>query len=701
MIKKQISSNRYAALYERLSRDDDLQGESNSIINQKEFLEQYAVKNGFANFRHFTDDGYSGVTFNRPGFQEMIKEVQSGKIDVVIVKDMSRLGRNYLQVGFYTEMMFPEKGVRFIAVNNSVDSSKPNDNDFTPFINIMNEWYAKDTSNKIRAVFNSRMKEGKRCSGSIPYGYVVDPNDKNHYIVDPEAAEIVRRIFTMAKRGLGPTRIAEELNEQKVLIPSAYSELYHPENCRNHRYHDKYKWTPTTVSYILDRQEYIGNLVLKKSTSDNFKMKKRRETTEEEIHVFENTHEAIIDKDTFELVQKMRGQRRPKLANGTYTHRLSGLLYCADCGSRLSYRSPEATHRKDGKTYDSDSAFQCSHYKNLHNACSQHYIKASDIENILLIAIQTISEIVIKDKEAFIDSLKEIAERYENNDQTELNQQLEYSKKRLSDLDDLVKGLFEANVSGKINQRQFDKMLEQYDNEQFTLETAISDLEAQITQRKNGEENGKRFAALIGKYGYITELDDSMIRELIDKVIIHECEYVEGIRTQKVDVYFNFIGDFDINLNELIAQKQEAEREANKKETIQNKKKYQAKQKERIKEYRRDLKARVSAGDPDAISEYHLLLEKERKQREKSVKNGYFKNYYAKKKEEESTLREAAESGDLAAIEKLKEYDAKKERARAQTRAYYQRKKQERESPEIYSTVTAVFPSAQIQNKVL
>lgn len=697
MPKNKISLNRYTALYERLSRDDDLQGESNSITNQKQYLEAYAERNGFSNYRHFTDDGYSGVTFNRPGFQEMIKEVQEGKIDVVIVKDMSRFGRNYLQVGFYTEMMFPEKGVRFIAVNNSVDSSKPNDNDFAPFINIMNEWYAKDTSNKIRAVFNARMKEGKRCSGSIPYGYVVDPEDKSHYLVDPEAAKVVKKIFAFAKSGLGPSQIAEQLSEDKILIPSAYSELYHPENCRNHNYHDKYRWTPTTVSYIIDRQEYIGNLVLKKSTSDNFKMKKRRVTTEDELFVFENAHEAIIDKDTFDLVQKMRGQRRPKLTNGTYTHRLSGLLFCADCGARLSYRSPEAAHRKDGKTYDSDSAFQCSHYKNLHHSCSQHYIKASDIEDILLTAIQAIAEIVIEDKESFIQSLKSIADEYENNSQTDLAMQLEYSKKRLSDIDDMIKGLFEANVSGKINTRQFNKMLEQYDKEQYELDKAISETEKQIKQRKNGEENGKRFAELVNKYGNITGLDDSMIRELIDKVIIHECEYTEGVRTQKVEVYFNFIGDYDINLAELIAERQKTKKEASKLKSEQKKQSSQESRKNLAKEYRKNLKKRVADGDSEAIAEYECLLEKEKKQREKAVKNGYYKDYHAKKKAEETAIREKAADGDPEAIEKVKEFEAKKERARAQARAYYQRQKLiKNDKQNIYSDITTVLPSVPV-----
>ena len=242
------NQGKITALYERLSRDDELQGESNSILNQKKYLEDYARKSGFNNIKHFTDDGYSGTNFNRPGFQSMIAEIEAGHIATVIVKDMSRFGRNYLEVGFYTEIQFPSKGVRFIAINNNVDSANPTDNDFTPFLNIMNEWYAKDTSNKIRAVFKSRMQDGKRCSGSIPYGYKRIPGDKQTLYVDEEAAAVVRRIFDMAASGASLAQIGQTLSDEKVLIPSAYEEQYHPESARHHSYHDPYRWNTTTLT---------------------------------------------------------------------------------------------------------------------------------------------------------------------------------------------------------------------------------------------------------------------------------------------------------------------------------------------------------------------------------------------------------------------------------------------------------------------
>ena len=294
------------ALYERLSRDDDLAGESNSITNQKKYLEDYAQKNGFKNIRHFTDDGFSGVNFNRPGFQSLIKEVEAGNVETLIVKDMSRLGRNYLQVGFYTEVLFPQKNVRFLAINNSIDSNNASDNDFAPFLNIMNEWYAKDTSNKIKAVFDARMKDGKRCSGSIPYGYNRLPNDKQTLVVDPVASEVVKRIFLLANEGKSPRTIAELLTEEKVLIPAAYAKKYHPEQYNGTKFSNPYLWGTSSVRTILGRQEYLGHTVLRKSVSTNFKLHKRKETDEDEQYVFQNTHEPIISQELWDSVQKRR-----------------------------------------------------------------------------------------------------------------------------------------------------------------------------------------------------------------------------------------------------------------------------------------------------------------------------------------------------------------------------------------------------------
>ena len=299
------------ALYERLSKDDELQGESNSILNQKKYLEDYAEKNGFSNIRHFTDDGYTGTNFNRPAFQEMLSEVEAGNIGTVIVKDMSRFGRNYLQVGYYTEILFPQKEVRFIAINNSVDSDQPMGNDFAPFLNIMNEWYAKDTSNKIKSVFNSRMSEGLRCSGSIPYGFNRHPEDKQKLVVDPVASKVVKHIYELAAEGMGPTAIARVLTEEKVLIPSAYTAKYHPEQSNFKAPKESCEWSNGTIGEILRRKEYLGHTVLKKSGKANFKMKRKKIDPEDWL-VFENTHEAIVDQELWDKAQKFREKERQK-----------------------------------------------------------------------------------------------------------------------------------------------------------------------------------------------------------------------------------------------------------------------------------------------------------------------------------------------------------------------------------------------------
>lgn len=420
MAKNPYISTKITALYERLSRDDELQGESNSIINQKKYLEDYARQHGFRNIRHFTDDGYSGTNFNRPGFQAMLSEVDAGHVGTVIVKDLSRFGRNYLQVGFYTEIQFPNKGVRFIAINNNVDSANPTDNDFTPFLNIMNEWYAKDTSNKIKAVFKSRMMDGKRCSGSVPYGYKRMPGDKQTFYVDEETAPVVRRIFEMTAEGAALSQIAQALSDDRILIPSAYHERTDTSRARAAKYHNPYLWTNTTISYILDRQEYLGHTVLGKTICDNFKTKKRRKATPDELMIFPNTHEAIISQELWDKAQRLRKRKPKRTPSGAYSHPLSGLVFCADCGARLSYSHPEG---KKGN-YDSNSCWQCSHFNNAYTKCTSHFIKTSALEAAILTAIREVSKYALENEDAFI---KELREQWE----TQSEQEAEDKKKEV------------------------------------------------------------------------------------------------------------------------------------------------------------------------------------------------------------------------------------------------------------------------------
>lgn len=564
-----VKKIKYTALYERLSRDDEMQGESNSIVNQKRYLEEYAQAQGFKNIRHFTDDGYSGTNFKRPGFQEMIAAIEAGEIDVVCVKDLSRFGRDYLKVGFYTEIMFPEKGVRFIAINNSVDSANPTENDFTPFLNIMNEWYAKDTSNKIRAIFRSRMQDGKRCSGAIPYGYRRDPEDKNHLLIDEEAAKVVRRIYQMVIDGMGSQAIANQLTADNVLIPSAYLEQSEHGESRNHSYHDPCRWNCTAVSYILDKQEYMGHTVLGKTICENFKAKKRRKARPDELIIFENTHEPIIDAETWHLVQKLRRRTRRKLANGSYSHRLSGLVYCADCGKRLSYSSPQSQHRPDGKTYDADSSFRCPTYKSMYGECTMHYIKSSTLDKLVDEAVRKIARYVLRNEQAFLEQVRVLTSADQKQTQSEDKKELVNIKKRIAELDNYIKQLYEGNASGKIPDRQFEKLMAQYDSEQQELEERVKEIEVSIHEIQQESENGQQFVRLVQKYRDLTEIDQTALNEFIDKVVVHEATGGRTAdRSQQIDIYFNFIGQFMVEdtEEELLMQEQEAQRLADLKE---------------------------------------------------------------------------------------------------------------------------------------
>lgn len=564
-----VKKIKYTALYERLSRDDEMQGESNSIVNQKRYLEEYAQAQGFKNIRHFTDDGYSGTNFKRPGFQKMIAAIEAGEIDVVCVKDLSRFGRDYLKVGFYTEIMFPEKGVRFIAINNSVDSANPTENDFTPFLNIMNEWYAKDTSNKIRAIFRSRMQDGKRCSGAIPYGYRRDPEDKNHLLIDEEAAKVVRRIYQMVIDGMGSQAIANQLTADNVLIPSAYLEQSEHGESRNHSYHDPCRWNCTAVSYILDKQEYMGHTVLGKTICKNFKTKKRRKARPDELIIFENTHEPIIDAETWHLVQKLRRRTRRKLANGSYSHRLSGLVYCADCGKRLSYSSPQSQHRPDGKTYDADSSFRCPTYKSMYGECTMHYIKSSTLDKLVDEAVRKIARYVLRNEQAFLEQVRVLTSADQKHTQSEDKKELVNIKKRIAELDNYIKRLYEGNASGKIPDRQFEKLMAQYDSEQQELEERVKEIEVSIHEIQQESENGQQFVRLVQKYRDLTEIDQTALNEFIDKVVVHEATGGRTAdRSQQIDIYFNFIGQFMVEdtEEELLMQEQEAQRLADLKE---------------------------------------------------------------------------------------------------------------------------------------
>ena len=552
--------DRVTALYERLSKDDEQQGESNSILNQKRFLEDFARKSGMTNIKHFTDDGYTGRNFNRPRFQAMLAEAEAGKIGTIIVKDMSRFGRNYLEVGFYTEILFPKKQIRFIAINNSVDSDKPQDNDFTPFLNIMNEWYAKDTSNKIKSIFLSRMNDGKRCSGSIPYGYNRLPEDKQTLVVDPVASQVVKHIFELAAEGLTPPAIARQLTEEKVLIPSAYTLQYHPEQCNRKAEYGCTNWNANTVREILSRQEYLGHTVLRKTIGTNFKTDERRFATDEERLMFEDTHEPIVDGELWEQAHRRLKHATRRIKEGTHQEEclLPGLVYCADCGSKMSYQT---NYYKSGAPYHS---FRCSSYGNRTVNCTIHHISDKVLYQLLLRSIQRLSSHIIADERGFAEELKSKWEAQANGKPQKQKDELQIINRRLNELDRLIGSLYENFISGLLPEKQYKSLMKKYSTEQDSLESQVSEIQEKLEQTKASSAHIGRFIRLIKKYKQPAELTKEMTCELIDKIVVHEAVGKKPNRQQQVDIYYNFIGQFDLPLSEkeIAEARQKAEQEA-------------------------------------------------------------------------------------------------------------------------------------------
>ena len=581
---------RITALYERLSRDDEQNGESNSITNQKKYLEDYAHRNGFRNIQHFTDDGFSGVNFNRPGFQSMIKEVEAGNIHTIIVKDMSRLGRNYLQVGFYTEVLFPQKNVRFLAINNSIDSNNASDNDFAPFLNIMNEWYAKDTSNKIKSVFDARMKDGKRCSGSIPYGYNRLPTDKQTLVVDPVASEVIKHIFLLANEGKSPRQIAAVLTEEKILIPSAYAKKYHPEQYNGLNFADPYLWSESCIRTILNRKEYLGHTVLRKSISTNFKLHKRKATNEDEQYVFHNTHEPIISQELWDSVQKRKKRAKRATARGTHTNRLSGFLYCADCGRRMTLQ----THYSK-KDRSLQYSYRCGGYASKVNSCTAHSISADHVEDLILSTVKRFSRFVLNDEEAFAKELQALWNEKQADKPKQIESELNCYQKRYDELTSLVRGLYENLVSGLLPERQYKQLMQQYDSEQASLETKIEEMHQALAEEKVNTVDIGHFISLIHKFKEPTEISDLMFHELIDKIVVHEAEGVGNARIQKVDIHFNYIGQVNIAYTEEELAEIKAQEEQQEQERLER-------QRKREKAYREKRKARKIAENGGEIA---------------------------------------------------------------------------------------------------
>ena len=548
------------ALYERLSRDDELQGESNSIVNQKKILEEYASKNNLSNIIHFTDDGISGTQFDRPGFMAMMNGVNSGNIGCIIVKDMSRLGRDYLKVGQCMEIL-RQKGVRLIAINDNVDSFYRED-DFTPFRNIMNEWYARDTSRKIQSTFKSKGESGKHTASSPPYGYIKDGKDKDKWIVDEKAAQIVRRIFNLTMQGNGPYRIAKILEAEKIDIPAYHQQklgygLYQSKN-----FEHPYRWCNSTIASILKKKEYLGHTVNFK-TRKHFKDKKSKYVSEDNWLIFENTHEAIIDQETFDNVQRIRGNvKRYPDGWGEY-HPLTGLMYCADCGSKMY------VHRTSN--YKNIPYYVCSNYKKVPcgTLCpSAHRIKAEAVLNLIQETLKDIKKYLDEDNEAFIRSIQNEMEEKEKVEIEKKKIRISESQNRLQELERLMCRIYEDMILEKIPSSRYEILNSQYETEQRALSKEIKDLELAISRYEKETDRARKFISLINRYENFDELTTTMINEFVEKIIIHERDR-KGSQTskQKIEIYFNFIGNYEPPKEELTEEErlklEEEERKIN------------------------------------------------------------------------------------------------------------------------------------------
>ena len=534
-------SEKITALYERLSRDDfgkddDQQRESNSISNQKAMLEEFAARQGFTNIVHFTDDGISGTCFDRPGFLAMMKEVEAGNVEYLCIKDMSRMGRDYLKVGQIMEIL-RQRGVRLIAINDGVDSAR-GDDDFTPFRNIMNEYYARDTSRKIRSTFQSKGKSGKHLTGTVIYGYLWN-EARDQWLVDPEAADVVKRIFAMTIDGYGPYQIASKLKEEKILIPSAYLAQHGEGVNKNKTFKDVYGWGSSTICNILEKREYLGHTINFK-TRKHFKDKKSHYVPEDEWTIFENTHEAIIDQQTFDLVQKIRGNVRRYPDGWGEAAPLTGLLYCADCGGKMY------VHRtNNGKRI---SQYTCSQYSKVPvgKLCTtQHRINEDVVLSLVSEMLKAIAEYAKHDRAEFVRVVQEAQSSQQTAEVRKQRTRLATAKQRVSELEVLLCKIYEDNILGKLSDSRYATLDAQYEKEQSELTAEISVLEKAVKSYEKHEKDADRFIALIDKYENFDKLTIAMLNEFIEKILVHERDRKGSIQTtQEVEIYFNFVGRF-------------------------------------------------------------------------------------------------------------------------------------------------------------
>ena len=524
------------ALYARLSKDDDLVGDSNSIVHQKEILAKYAKEHGFTNIEFYVDDGFSGTNFNRPDFQRLMADAEEGRISTIIVKDMSRFGRDYIMVGYYTEIYFSNLDIRFIAINDNVDSNIQTENDLTPFKNVFNEWYARDTSKKIRAVFKAKGNSGKHLTTNPPFGYKKDPNDKDKWIIDDEAAATVRRIFQMYVDGYRISEIGHKLTEEKVETPILY---YMNRGIKtNARSEYPEIWDLMSIKYILSQTAYAGHTVNFQTAVKSYKTKKQIRLPKEDWIIYRNTQEPIIDEKTFETVQQMRKVKRARTKYNE-PNMFLGLLYCADCGNHLTIQRVARNRKMDN--------FSCATYrKKKKGLCSCHRILVSDLETIVKEDLQKVCEYVLFHEKEFTDEYLSGSKKETVKFQSKTKAELKRLSERQEEIGKIIRKLYEDNVNGRITNERFDFLAKSYEDEGNDLKTKIQELKNALDSSVQEEEKLSKFLKVVKSYTKIEELTPEILNSFIEKIYIGETEKYEGRKMQEVEIIYKFVGAINL-----------------------------------------------------------------------------------------------------------------------------------------------------------
>ena len=526
-----------AFLYERLSRDDNLEGESYSIGNQKKLLAKVAKEKGYTNLVHFLDDGISGVTMDRPGFVEMIRQLEQGKAAAVFVKDLSRLGRNYIEVGRLTEEFFPDHDIRLVAVSDNIDTAE-GENELAPIRNLFNEWYARDISKK-RRISNKIKGNAGEPMGQPPYGYIKDPNDSKHWIVDDEAAQVVRRVYSMTLEGFGTEQIAAQLEKDDVLTPRAYWLTKGIKRPGKGKQQPPTKWNSSTITKILSLQEYCGDILNFKTYSKSYKNKKRIDNDRENWVVFQDVHEAIIERAMYEQVQQKRGKIRKRRTNNGEHNMFSGLLVCADCGSNLHFHfnqgNPEIKY------------FNCSNYKGNRGTCtSTHYVRVDFLEEVVLGEIRRLTKFASLYEDEFVKAVIGHSQQAEQTDRKLKEKELKTLLARDEELDGLFERIYEDNVSGKLSDDRFAKMSRRYEDEQKELSEKIKKLRSEIEKQSSRSMTTDMFIGLVRKYTRARKLTPRMLNELVEKIEVFNAEKIDGVWEQRLRIHYNCVGTIEI-----------------------------------------------------------------------------------------------------------------------------------------------------------